>query len=290
MKSRPRLWAAGLVVAIGAGPWSGSLAGASPTPQRVVSLNLAADEILVEILPAERLVGVTAASDNPNSSNIVGRLPASTPRFFRGDMERLVALEPDLVIVSQYTDADFLRLLEASGLRYHRMVGLHSLAGFRKAILALGEAVGEPEAGARIVARYDERLSELAARLEGTAPPRVLYWSNPFTAGGATAIGAMIECGGARNVGRELGIEGVVPVGAERAFVADPDFILVGGTPGASEALRDHPLLSQLRAVKERRVVEMPMRLLFSLSHHAAEGCWALAEALHPERFPEPGS
>ena len=61
----------------GAGPWSGSLAGASPPPQRVVSLNLAADEILVEILPVERLVGVTAASDNPNSSNIVGSLPAS---------------------------------------------------------------------------------------------------------------------------------------------------------------------------------------------------------------------
>jgi iron complex transport system substrate-binding protein len=107
-----------------------------------------------------------------------------------------------------------------------------------------------------------------------------------MTAGEGTTIGALIEGAGAVNVGRELGIHGIQPVGAERAFGADPDFVLLGTWDGSVAALKGHPLLSQLRAVREGRIVEMPTRLLVALSHHAAEACWWLARALHPERVP----
>jgi hypothetical protein len=46
------------------------------------------------------------------------------------------------VVVSEYTDADFLDLIARSGMRYHRMRGLSSLDGVRAAILDLGAAVG----------------------------------------------------------------------------------------------------------------------------------------------------
>jgi iron complex transport system substrate-binding protein len=123
--------------------WAGLTAAGEPgTPRRVASLNLTADEILVEILPPERLVAVTAFADEDGTSNILGRVPPGVVRFPKTDMERLVAVRPDLVVVSEYTDADFLKLLERSGLRYHRMEGLGSLSGIRAAILALGQAVG----------------------------------------------------------------------------------------------------------------------------------------------------
>jgi iron complex transport system substrate-binding protein len=257
-------------------------------PQRVASLNLTADEILVEILPPDRLVAATTAAEDPNSSSIVGRIPRSIPRFFRADMERLVALRPDLVIVSEYTDADFLNLLEQSGLSHHRMRGLDSLPGIRAAIERLGSAVGEAEPARELAARFDARLDALSEKLAGLSRPRVMYWSSPFTAGAGSAMGALIECGGALNVGAELGVEGLAPIGAERAFMADPDILLVGRTPGARRAAAEHPLLSQMRAVREGRIVEAPTRLLMSLSHHAAESCWFLASAFHPEHVPEP--
>jgi iron complex transport system substrate-binding protein len=255
-------------------------------PRRVASLNLAADEVLVELLPAERLACVTRWADDPDNSNVAGRVPASAARIQKADMERLIALAPDQVVVSEYTDADFLRLLERSGLRWHRMQRLESLAGMRAAVLRLGEAVGAPEGAARLVARFDATLAELDRRLAGAQRPRVLYWSAPMTAGADSAIGALIEGAGAVNVGRELGIRGIQPVGAERAFGADPDVVLVGTWDGSVEALRRHPLLSRMRAVREGRVVEMPTRLLVALSHHAAEACWWLAHALHPDRVP----
>ena len=211
--------------------------GAAPAPRRIASLNLTADEVLVEILPTDRLVAVTAASDDVGTSNVVGRVPPTVARFRKADLERLVALAPDLVVVSEYTDPDFLSLLERSGLRYHRMEGLRSLAGNRQAILDLGAAVGARAGAEKLVARYDALLAELAERLRGVTRPRVMYWASGMTAGGDTAIGALIDSAGARNVGAEIGVVGIGPVGAERAFAADPDVVLIGVWPGARESL-----------------------------------------------------
>jgi iron complex transport system substrate-binding protein len=266
--------------------------GAAPAPtpkappQRIASLNLTADEVLVEIVPLDRLVAVTAASDDVGTSNVVGRVPASVARFRKADLERLVALSPELVVVSEYTDPDFLYLLERSGLRYHRMEGLRGLAGNREAILRLGAAVGAAAGAAKLVARYDAVLADLAQRLRGVTRPRVLYWASGMTAGGDTAIGSLIESVGARNVGAEIGVMGIGPVGAERAFVADPDVVLIGVWPGARASLVEHPLLSRLRAVREGRIVEMPTELLVTLSQHGADASWYLAWALHPDRVP----
>jgi iron complex transport system substrate-binding protein len=259
---------------------------ADTVPRRVASMNLSADEILAEILPPGRLVGVTRFVDDPATSNIVGRVPPSVFRFQKADMERLVSLAPDLVVVSEYTDADFLKLVERSGMRWHRMQGLDSVAGVRQAIVELGRVVGAEKAALGLVERYDATLAELARRLAGARRPRVLYWSGEMTAGADTAIGALIEAAGARNVGREMGVQGVTPPGAERAFMADPDVILVTSWPGTLEAVKQHPLLSRLRAVREGRVVVMPNELLIALSQYTADACWDLASRLHPDLVP----
>jgi len=260
--------------------------GAETIPRRVASMNLSADEILAEILPPERLVGVTRFVDEPGTSNIVGRIPPSVLRFQKADMERLVALAPDLVVVSEYTDADFLKLVERSGMRWHRMQGLNSIAGVRQAIVALGRVVGAEKAALGLVERYDATLAELARRLAGARRPRVLYWSGEMTAGADTAIGALIEAAGASNMGREMGVQGITPPGAERAFVADPDVILVSSWPGALEAVKGHPLLSQLRAVREGHIVVLPNERLIALSQYTADACWDLASRLHPDLVP----
>src|SRR5262245_39297403 len=91
---------------------SSAFSAVNEGPARVASLNLAADEVLAEILPIERLVGVTSLVDEKGTSNARGRVPPAVPRFPKADLERLLSVRPDLVIVSEYTDADFLKLLE----------------------------------------------------------------------------------------------------------------------------------------------------------------------------------
>lgn len=265
----------------------GAPVAAGEPPRRVVSLNLTADELLTEMLPPGRLVAVTRWADDPDTSSVAGRVPAAAERMPRADLERLLALRPDLVVVSEHTDADFLRLVEKSGLRFHRLAGLGSLAGIRAAIVELGRVVGTEAEAAHLVARFDAVLADLARRLEGAPRPRVLYWADPHTAGAGTAIGALVETAGGTNVARAMGLQGIVPLASERVFEAAPDVFLVTAGSGVAAALRRHALLSRTRAVREGRVVEMPNRLLVALSDRAADACWWLAARLHPGRVPE---
>jgi iron complex transport system substrate-binding protein len=266
--------------------YSSAAPAEAPKPRRVASINLSADEVLVAILPPERLVSVTRWADEPGTSNVVGRVPPAVHRFLKADLEQLVALHPDLVVVSEYTDADFMTQLERSGLRVHRMLGLSSLAGVRGAILDLGRAVGEDEATGRLVAEFDATLAELGRRLAGARKPRVLYWSGNMTAGSDTAIGALLEAAGAVNVGREMGIVGIAPPGAERTFVTNPEVLLVGTWPGSREALTTHPLFSQWAAVREGRILALRTQLLVALSQFTAHAAWELGHLLHPDRVP----
>lgn len=259
---------------------------AEPPPARVASVNLASDEILADLLPLDRLVGVTALVDEAGTSNAVGRIPRSIARFPKVDVERLIALRPDLVVVSEYTDADVLRALRTSGLRIHRMVGLDSLAGFRKALIDLGHAVGEDETAARLVHDFDMRLSRIETALKGAGRPRVLYWASGFTAGARTAFDALIRCGGGENAAAQAGIKGISPLGAEKAYGLDPDWLFIGQNSTTAREIREHPLLSLMRSVKAEHVVEMPGELLVALNHHAARSCEFMARALHPDRFP----
>lgn len=260
-------------------------AAGPPAPQRVASLNLASDEVLADILPLSRLVAVTALVDEEGTSNIVGRIPKSIARFAKVDIERLIALRPDLAVVSEYTDADVLRALKQSGLNVHRMSGLDSLEGFRRALLDLGAAVGETEAAAALASEFESRRAALARRLENRRRPRVLYWASGFTAGARTAFDALIRCGGGENAAAPVGIVGIAPIGAERAYGLDPDWFFVGRYEKTSAEIREHPLLSKTRAVKEGHVVEMPSELLVALNHHAAKSCEFMARALHSEVF-----
>jgi len=274
-----------LLVAALIGAEAPASAQTGTAPQRVASVNLASDEILADILPLERLVAVTALVDEAGTSNAVGRIPPSIARFPKVDVERLIALRPDLVVVSEYTDADVLRALRQSGLKVYRMTGLDSLEGFKRALLDLGVVVGEKERAEKLAAEFDARLKDVEQRIAGTPRPKLLYWASGFTAGSKTAFDALIRCGGGENAAALKGITGITPLGAERAYGIDPDWLFIGAHTTTSKEIHEHPLLSKMRAVKAGHVVEMPTELLVALNHHAAKSCEFMAKALHPEKF-----
>jgi ABC-type Fe3+-hydroxamate transport system substrate-binding protein len=132
---------------------------------------------------------------------------------------------------------------------------------------------------------FEARLKDVDRRIEGAPRPKLLYWASGFTAGSKTAFDALIRCGGGENAAALAGITGITPLGAERAFGLDPDWLFIGSHTTTSKEIHEHPLLSRMRAVKAGHVVEMPTELLVALNHHAAASCEFMAKALHRERF-----
>ena len=262
-----------------------------PKPMRIASVMLAADEILFDLVGPDRLVAVTVYADDGGYSNLIGRLPKQLPRI-RAEIESVLSVRPDLVCVSEFNRADFLELLNRSGLRYYRNVHCHTLAEIRAGVLRLGDVVGEPEQARRMVARMDARLSAVAQRLAGvTRRPRVLHWSGGWTSGAASTVQDMIEAAGGRNAAAAIGLKGPCEIATEKVLELNPDTILVSAGPNetAHNAIEQHPVLSKLRAVAGGRIIRMPGRYLLTISHHIVGGVEFLARRLHPERFGDAG-
>ncbi len=79
-------------------------------PRRIASLTLMTDEILLDLVPVQRLVAVTAMADDPAISNVAGRIGRAARRLTL-NVEQLLALAPDLLFVASWSDADSVRQL-----------------------------------------------------------------------------------------------------------------------------------------------------------------------------------
>jgi iron complex transport system substrate-binding protein len=272
---------------IGCGPEAGPVSGPA-APARIVSLTLATDEMLADLVSTERIACVTNLADDPAISNVPGRYPGRTSRLRDTDLERVLSLAPDLVCVAPYNTADSLKLLERSGLPIYRNEALHSMAEIEAGVRRLGERVGEPERARKLVERMRDRRRRLADRLHDLPyRPRVLFWSAGFTAGRGTTIDDIIREGGGVNVAAELGLEGSAEISPERVVAADPEIVLLSRWKAdeRQSQIANHRILRQLRAVREGHVIAIEGRYLMSVSQFVVAGAERLARALHPGRF-----
>lgn len=99
-------------------------ATAGARPQRVVSVNITSDEILLALIP-ERVVAVSVLATDPAVSNVV-REATAVPVKLKADAEQILALESDLVIIGAHS-IHVASQLEALGLRVIRIHGFESI-------------------------------------------------------------------------------------------------------------------------------------------------------------------
>jgi len=195
----------GLALAAAAGPrataaaaaWAKALPGpAGAGPARIVSLVPSVTELLAQWGLASRLAGRTAFCVEP------GWIRASVPSVGgtkTPDLERIIALRPDLVILERDENTlEAAQALEAAGLRL-LVLRIRSLKDCLEAFRALGDAVGLPERGR-------DRAVELQAMLK--ARPRkgprtlTLIWKDPWmSAGPDTYVSDVVRQAGLTPIG-----------------------------------------------------------------------------------------
>ncbi len=257
-------------------------------PRRIASTYLAADEILAALVPAERLAAVSVFADEPAVSNVAGLFPRGLARV-RAQVEAILAVQPDLVCVAGYSDADGLRLEIGASLPVLRWSRFDCFADVLANVRLLGAAAGADAAAEALAGSVERDLGALQARLAGVAPVRALYLDLPdFSAGAGTLIDEMLTRAGALNVARQARLDGAGPIPVEAALGLDPDVLVVATWPGAPPplgVLRAAPLWRELRPVRSGDVVAVPGAWTGDVSHHAAKAPPAIARALHPERF-----
>jgi iron complex transport system substrate-binding protein len=194
---------------------------------RIAALSPGATELVWAAGAGDQVVAVVAYSDYPPAAKDVTSVGSHT----RMDLERLLALKPDLVIGwVTGNPAEQLQALEELGLPVFS-IEPRSFEGVSHTIERLATLAGTTEAGFAEASRFRSGMSELTDQYRNADPVPVFYqvWDQPLmTVNNQHLIGKVISlCGGA-NVFGEL--DRLVPrISPEAVIGANPEAILAGG-------------------------------------------------------------
>jgi iron complex transport system substrate-binding protein len=193
--------------------------------KRIVSLAPHATEMLFAAGAGDRLVGVLAPADWPPEASHIPRVGTAAGI----DLERILALRPDLAVVWPYLAPAQIERLRAMSIPIF-VSDPRTPAAIADELERLGALAGTPEAAARAAASFRARLAALDSRERGVAKLTVFYeiWNRPlYTVGGRHLItAAMALCGG-ENVFGALSAPAPA-VSVEEVLAARPEAIVAG--------------------------------------------------------------
>jgi iron complex transport system substrate-binding protein len=193
--------------------------------QRIVSLAPHATELLFAAGAGARIVGAMSGSDFPPAATqlpIVGTANAL-------DLERILALRPDLIVTWPYTTPTQVDVLRGQGIAVFT-TNPRTIDGIARDIERLG-ALADSSASAREAAeRFRLRLARLAAQAAGKIAVRVFYQVSDvplYTVGGNHLITHALQLCGAQNVFASLTLP-APEISVEAVLAAHPDAIVAG--------------------------------------------------------------
>ena len=260
----------------------------SEPPKRVVSLVPSATETIFAIGAADRLAGIThhsTALRGAAGKAIVGG-------FFSPSVERIAALDPDLVIVCDFhsqTIAGMNADVPLLVMNTRRMDD-----AFRHMKL-LGALFHRQEQAAALIAKNHRQL-DLIARKVAAIPQdqrkrvmRLMGRDSIMTPGNDSFQNEMIRAAG--GIAPDFGKGGsVVPVTQDEWMEYNPQFLYgCGGDRQAAEVFFSKDGWGEVDAVKQHRIYSFPCELTCRAGAHVGDFVSWLASLIYREDFSDAG-
>jgi iron complex transport system substrate-binding protein len=244
-------------------------------PERLVVLQASSAQILWELGLEERVVGMpvksyTAYLNGSDSKTNVINEDGSVNR------ERVVALEPDLVLAPNVVPNETVTQLREAGLTVHKGGFPSSVPGIQREVSLYGRFIGSCERAAEVNGAFNETVESIRENASDRYQPRAFYYFFNFTAGQGTFTDEVIETAGGRNVAAEAGISGYRQVNLEQVAERDPEVVFVAS---------DSPMPSgepweSTTAFEEGNVYRVNVNLLNQPAPRVVEPMGRMQEAL----------
>ena len=251
--------------------------------QRIVSLAPSLTELIYSAGAGENLVGVVEHSDFPAAAKalpIVGR-------FDLLDIERILELDPDLVVAWQTGNPrSSVNQLKQLGLTVY-VAEPRSLAAIPSHIERLAVLVGKELSDLKVIYDFQQKLDALNSKYRQQSPVTIFYqvWDRPLiTAGGNELINDIIRLCGGRNV--FANIRRVAPkVSREAVLKRNPEVIIASGMDiERPEWLDDWLRWPSLKAVANKNLFFVPPDLLQRHTPRALLGAAQICDQLDQAR------
>lgn len=215
-------------------------------PQRIVTLLPSLAEAVCELGACDRIVGV---DDYTNWPARLQRLPRMGG-VEDANIERIVALRPDLVLLS--TTSRALARLEGLGIAVMGLE-LKTLADVERTLIKLGQVLGKP-AAQQVWDRIRHGIEDAARSVPPALRGTTVYFevaSGPYAASESSHIGEVLARLGASNI-VPASLGSVPKLNPEFVVRADPHVIMM--MEANSHPLEGRPGWQRIRAVRDGRV------------------------------------
>jgi len=258
-------------------------------PQRIVSLSPSNTEILFALGLGDKVVGVTEYCNYPQAAKSKPKIGG----FSSIDIEKVVSLEPDLVLATHIHSKTVIPTLEKLGLTVVALTPT-SLPEVLDSITLVGKITGQNKQASEMVSDLKIRIEAIADKIKTLSPdtmPRVFYitWHDPLmTAGTGTLADDVIHNAGGQNIASD--ISGDKTIDLETVIYRDPQIIIASIGMGTGEDLtwqyvQTEPRLKNTQALLNNRVYKLDGDLIHRPGPRIVEALEQIAYFIHPELF-----
>ena len=257
------------------------------SPRRIISLAPSITETLFALHLDNEVIAVTSYCDYPAAAQKKERIGDTlTP-----DLEKIVALKPELVIVTTASQLEALtRQLESLSIPVY-VTNPRTVRGIIGMIRRLGQVTGRVERANELATEMEERVRRIESRASLLPRVSVLYLLqlDPLiTAGKETFLNDLINLAGGRSISGEEKAD-YPQFSRETVLGRSPDVMLLSTLHGSrsGEALLDEKrlrlLFASTPAVRNNRLIPINSDWIDRPGPRIIDGLEQIAQALHPE-------
>ena len=257
---------------------------------RIVSLTLSGDEMLLGLVPENRIAGLSGKiNEDKEISNIVDKAK-KFPKV-EGNEEVLMSLEPDLIIVADWLSKRITDIGAITGAKVYFYKTPNSYEEQKKLIRDLANLVEEKENGEKLIKNIDDRLKDLqnkiAKNYKGTKPRILMYTSFGTTSGKNTTFNDMVKLINGVNVVAEAGIDGFKDISKEKVIELNPDIIIVpiakkyDNVNKISKLFFEDPSFKNVKAIKNKKVYFIQYKDITPTSQYMINSIEELAKVVY---------
>lgn len=265
------------------------ICAANCSPKRIVSLSPSTTEMLYGIGAFARVVGVSQYCTYPPKVATLPRVAG----WQNSDMEKIVALRPDLVVLTQAQEPFIADRLRAFHLRF-LAVPSEGLADVFTAIPMIGAETGNEKEATELTRQMHTCLDGIRAATRNLRKPSVLLsvsrtpgtLSDLYVATAGSYLIDLIDIAGGRSITAPART-GYGKISKEAILTLNPE-IIIDLVHGSNSKLAEHTAdawneLPELRAVREKHVYPIDDPFVPHPSQFVIHTAELFERILHPE-------
>lgn len=269
----------------------------SSKPKRILTFAMYTDQIVLGLVTSDHLVGINTLLDDPALSNIIPIAKKKSKKIGDPGAEEVLAMKPDLVIVSEWTLPEKIQSMRDLGLKVVVVKSPETLQDVKEAVTQVAAAIGEPDKGKQLIGMMDKKLAEIREKTSKIKPEnrKNIVLLSLMTAYGGLGCAYNDACREANVINgiAAAGLKNGQTLTKEMLIKINPDIMLLPvytdrgkfDTQGFIDSYLKDPSLQTVKAIKNKRLIYPREQFVYNCSQDIVYCVQEIARVAYGEEF-----